>query len=237
MLSARDGNGASQSPKRTVSAPSKGTVRFGPASFLAAVTVGKSSREYRQNEGVFSQGDAADAVFYLEQGNVKLTVVSARGKEALVGVLGRGTFFGESCLAVQPLRRSTARALQSSTIVRVGKDAMVALLHREPEFAQLFIAHLLSRSVRIEGDLIAQLFDSSEKRLARVLLLLARFGETSKPACLIPKVTQAALASTIGAARSKVSYFMKSFRKRGFIDYGGGGLKVHSGLLNVLLHD
>jgi CRP/FNR family cyclic AMP-dependent transcriptional regulator len=208
-----------------------------PTSFLAAMTTGKSTREYRPGQSVFAQGDVADAVFYVERGKVKMTVVSRRGKEAIVGILGRGAFFGESCLAVQPLRLSTARTLQASTIVRVEKKTMVALLHREPDFAELFTAYLLSRNVRIEEDLIDQLFNSSEKRLARILLLLAQFGKKSKPETVIPRMTQEALASMVGTTRSRVSYFMNRFRTMGFIDYDGGGLKVHSGLLTVLLYD
>ena len=208
-----------------------------PASFLASITVGKSSRRYPRGKAVFSQGDVADAVFYVERGKVALTVVSTRGKEALVGSLGPGTYFGEGCLAGQPLRMSSVRALQASTILRVDRPAMVALLHREPELRQLFIAHLLSRSIRIEEDLIAQLFNSSEKRLARALLLLARFGRTSKPEIVMPKVTQEALAATVGTARSKVGHFLKRFRELGFIDYSGGVVRVHRGLLSVLLHD
>ncbi len=219
-----------------VSSP-KRALTFSPTSLLEKIKTGKSSRGYRQSEGVFSQGDAADAVFYLESGKVQLTVVSSRGKEAVIGVFGRGTFFGEGCLAGQPLRMSTASALESSTIVRVDKKTMVGLLHREPEFAELFTAYLLSRNVRIEEDLVDQLFNSSEKRLARILLLLAHFGKASKPESVIPKMTQETLASMVGTTRSRVSYFMNRFRKMGFIDYDGGALKVHSGLLSVVLHD
>jgi CRP/FNR family transcriptional regulator, cyclic AMP receptor protein len=208
-----------------------------PASLLSRITARKSRRLYSRGESVFSQGDAADAVFYVERGKVALTVASTRGKEALVGSLGRGTFFGEGCLARQPLRMSSARTLKASTILRVDRQAMAALLHRAPKLRQLFIAHLLSRSIRIEKDLIAQLFNSSEKRLARALLLLARFGRTSKPEMVMPKMTQEALAARVGAARSKVGYFMKRFRKLGFIDYAGGEVRVHRGLLSVLLSD
>ena len=183
------------------------------------------------------QGDAADAVFFVERGKVAVTVISTQGKEALVGSLGRGTYFGEGCLTGQPLRMSSVRALQASTIIRVDREAMASLLHREPELGQLFIAHLLSRSIRIEEDLIAQLFNSSEKRLARALLLLARFGRTSKPEIVLPKVTQEALAAMVGTARSKVGHFLKRFRELGFIDYSGGVVRVHRGLLQVLLHD
>jgi CRP/FNR family transcriptional regulator, cyclic AMP receptor protein len=219
-----------------VAAP-KPALTFTPSSLLAKITNGKSSRDYRPDQGVFAQGDPADAVFYLQSGKVKLSVVSSRGKEAVIGILGRGTFFGEGCLAGQALRMSTANTLQASTVVRVSKQTMVGLLHREPEFAELFTAYLLTRNVRIEEDLIDQLFNSSEKRLARVLLLLAQFGKTSEPETVIPKMTQDTLASMIGTTRSRVSYFMNRFRKMGFIDYDKRGLKVHNGLLTVVLHD
>ena len=212
-------------------------VSFNPASLLAKITSGKSRREYRANQGIFLQGDAADAVFYVQSGKVKLSVSSTRGREAVIGILGRGTFFGEGCLAGQPLRMSTANALQASTIVRVDKTKMVDLLRREPEFAEMFTAYILSRNVRMEEDLVDQLFNSSEKRLARVLLMLAQFGKMPEPEVVIPKMTQETLASMVGTTRSRVSYFMNRFRKMGFIDYDGEGLKVHSGLLTVVLHD
>jgi CRP/FNR family transcriptional regulator, cyclic AMP receptor protein len=223
--------------KRVIGTPRRRARTFSPASFLAKVAAGKSSRQYRPNQGVFSQGDEADAVFYLQRGRVKLTVVSAYGNEAVIGVLGRGAFFGENCLAVEPLRKSSARALVFSTIVRVAKKAMVALLHREPEFAELFTAYLLSRRARIEEDLIRRLFNSSEERLARALLSLARFGRTSAPDTVIPKVSREVLASRIGTTPSKVSGFMRRFRRMGFIDYAGGGITVHNSLLDVLLYD
>jgi CRP/FNR family transcriptional regulator, cyclic AMP receptor protein len=210
---------------------------FNPTSLLARITAGKSSRDYRSSQSVFAQGDAADAVFYVQSGKVRLTVVSARGKEAVIGILGRGMFFGEGCLAAQTLRMATATALQASTIIRVEKKTMIALLHRERGFSELFTAYLLSRNVRIEEDLVDQLFNSSEKRLARVLLLLAHFGKSPEPEVVIPKMTQETLASMVGTTRSRVSYFMNRFRKMGFIEYDGGGLKVHSGLLTVVLHD
>jgi CRP/FNR family cyclic AMP-dependent transcriptional regulator len=209
---------------------------FDPKAFLTRIGNGKTKREYRSNEVVFSQGDPADAVFYIRTGKVKLTVVSTRGKEAIIGVLERGSFFGEGCLAAQPLRMSTASAVQPTSIVRVSKSAMVRLLHEEPEFAELFIAYLLSRNVRIEEDLVDQLFNSSEKRLARILLLLAHFGKESKPESVIPKISQETLAAMVGTTRSRVSYFMNRFRKMGFIHYNGG-LQVHSALLTVLLRE
>ena len=208
---------------------------FDPKAFLTRIETGKTTREYRSRQLVFSQGEAADAVFYLQSGKVKLTVVSSRGKEAVIGVLDRGSFFGEGCLAAQPLRMATASAIQPSSIIRVGKSTMVRMLHREPEFAELFIAYLLSRNVRIEEDLVDQLFNSSEKRLARTLLLLAQFGKESRPETVIPKVSQRR-SPRVGTTRSRVSFFMNRFRKLGFIHYNGG-LQVHSALLTVVLRD
>jgi CRP/FNR family transcriptional regulator, cyclic AMP receptor protein len=209
---------------------------FDPKVFLTKIESGKTTREYRSRQVIFSQGEAADAVFYLQSGKVKLTVVSTRGKEAVIGVLERGSFFGEGCLAAQPLRMSTASAIQPSSITRVGRRTMVGLIHREPEFAELFISYLLSRNVRIEEDLVDQLFNSSEKRLARLLLLLSHFGKESRPESVIPKVSQETLAAMVGTTRSRVSYFMNRFRKMGFIHYNGG-LQVHSALLTVVLRD
>ena len=216
--------------------PNNAALAFDPRAFLTRIEDAKTMREYRTRQVVFSQGDAADAVFYIQSGKVKLTVVSTRGKQAVIGVLERGSFFGEGCLAAQPLRMSTASAIQASSIVRVGKSTMVRLLHQEPEFAELFTAYLLSRNVRIEEDLVDQLFNSSEKRLARILLLLAHFGKESKPENVIPKVSQETLAAMVGTTRSRVSYFMNRFRKMGFIHYNGG-LQVHSALLTVVLRD
>ena len=209
---------------------------FDPKAFLTRIEQGKTTREYRNKQVVFSQGDPADAVFFIRSGKVKLTVLSTRGKEAVVGVLERGSFFGEGCLAGQPLRMSTASAMQASNVVRVDKSTMVRVLHQEPEFAELFTAYLLSRNVRIEEDLVDQLFNSSEKRLARVLLLLAHFGKEPRPDIVIPKVSQETLASMVGTTRARVSYFMNRFRKLGFIEYNGG-VQVHSGLLSVVLRD
>ena len=216
--------------------PNNAALAFDPRAFLTRIEDAKTMREYRAKQVVFSQGDAADAVFYIQSGKVKLTVVSTRGKQAVIGVLERGSFFGEGCLAAQPLRMSTASAIQPSSIVRVAKSSMVRLLHREPEFAEVFTAYLLSRNVRIEEDLVDQLFNSSEKRLARVLLLLAHFGKESRPETVIPKVSQETLAAMVGTTRSRVSYFMNRFRKLGFIHYNGG-LQVHSALLTVVLRD
>jgi len=186
---------------------------------------------------VFSQGDAADAVFHIQSGKVKLTVVSKSGKEAVVAILLAGSFFGEGCLAGQPLRMATASADQKSTIIRIEKRAMVALLHQEPEFAEQFLAYLLSRNIRMEADLVDHLFNSSEKRLARLLLLMANFGQESKPIPLIAKMSQETLADMIGTTRSRVSFFLNRFRELGFIDYNGGGMQVNSSLVSVVLHD
>jgi CRP/FNR family transcriptional regulator, cyclic AMP receptor protein len=208
-----------------------------PTALLAQVKSGKVSRDYRRKQIVFAQGDPADAVFFVERGQVKLSVVSAGGKSAVIGLLGPGQFFGEGCLAGQTVRMSTASAILLSRIVRVSRKAMVDLLHRETEFAEMFTAHVLSRNVRIEEDLVDQLFNSSEKRLARLLLLLAHFGKDSKPEVVIPRLSQDTLAAMVGTTRSRVSFFMNRFRKLGFVQYDGKGLEVHSALLSVVLRD
>ncbi len=210
---------------------------FDPRVLLTKLSVGKTSQEYQIDESVFSQGDPADAVFYVQSGKVKLTVVSKRGKEAVVAILLQDSFFGEGCLAGQPLRMATASADQRSTIIRVDKQRMLELLHRDPEFAERFLAYLLVRNVRMEADLVDHLFNSSEKRLARLLLLMANFGQESKPIPLIAKMSQETLAEMIGTTRSRVSYFLNRFRDLGFIDYNGGGMHVHSSLVSVVLHD
>jgi CRP/FNR family transcriptional regulator, cyclic AMP receptor protein len=210
---------------------------FEPHLLLTKLSTGKSSQAYLAEESIFSQGDAADVVFYIQSGRVKLTVVSKTGKEAVVGILPEGSFFGEGCLAGQPLRMATASADQKSTIVRIERRAMVAMLHQEPEFAERFLAYLLTRDVRMESDLVDHLFNSSEKRLARLLLLMANFGQESKPIPLIARMSQETLAEMIGTTRSRVSFFMNRFREMGFIDYDGGGVRVHSSLVSVVLHD
>jgi CRP/FNR family transcriptional regulator, cyclic AMP receptor protein len=212
------------------------TVSFDPRVFLATVGKGRTAAEYRKNEIVFSQGDPADAVFYIQRGRVQLTVVSARGREVVVSRLGAGAFFGEGCLAVGNLRTATASALTNCRIVRMAKAAMLRGLANQPGFSAVFIAHLLAHGIRVEEDLVDRLLDSSEKRLARVLLLLANFGKEGQPEPVIPKVSQAALAAMIGASRSRVSSLMNKFRRRGFIDYGDG-LEVRSSLLRVVLHN
>jgi len=197
---------------------------------------GGTTRDYRKRAPIFSQGSAANAVFYIVKGKVKLTVLSTRGKEAVVAILNSGDFFGEGSLAGQPLRMATATAMTECSILRVQKETMVRMLHNEPALSELFMAYLLSRNVRIEEDLVDQLFNSSEKRLARILLLLTRFGKDGQHELVVPKISQETLAEMIGTTRSRVSFFMNKFRKLGFIEYNGG-LQVHSSLLNVVLHD
>ena len=209
---------------------------FNPKSFLAKVGEGRSIDTYHKDQIVFSQGDPADAVFYIQKGKVKVTVVSEQGKEAVVAILGTNEFFGEGCLAGQVKRIATVTTMTESVIVRLEKAAILRVIHQEPAFAELFIAHLLDRTIRVEADLVDQLFNSSEKRLARLLLLLANFGKEDKPESMIAKISQETLAGMIGTTRSRVSFFMNKFRKLGFIDYNGG-IQVHSSLLNVVLHD
>jgi CRP-like cAMP-binding protein len=209
---------------------------FDTKSFLARVGDGRSIGKYLKNQIVFSQGDPGDAVFYIQKGKAKLTVVSEQGKEAVIAILGAGDFFGEGCLAGQTRRIATVRAMVDSVIARLEKSAIIQVIRQEPAFSELFIAHLLGRSIRVEADLVDQLFNSSEKRLARLLLLLANFGKESPPEPVIAKISQETLAEMIGTTRSRVSFFMNRFRKLGFIKYNGG-IEVHSSLLNVVLHD
>jgi CRP/FNR family transcriptional regulator, cyclic AMP receptor protein len=214
----------------------RGKARFDPKIFLAKVGEGKKVCQYRKNQIVFSQGDVADAVFYIQQGNVKLTVVSEQGKEAVVAILGPGHFFGEGCLNGHPLRVATTTTSDECLITRLEKATMIAALHKEPEFSELFMSYLLTRNSRIEEDLIDQLFNSSEKRLARLLLLLANFGKEGRPEPIVGKYSQETLAEMIGTTRARVTFFMNKFRKLGFIEYNGK-LEVHSSLLNMVLHD
>jgi len=209
---------------------------FDPKAFLARIGDGRSIGKYGKGKVVFSQGDAGDAVFYIQKGKAKLTVVSEQGREAVIAILGTDDFFGEGCLAGQTKRIATVTAMSDSVIVRLEKSAIVRVLHEEPAFSEKFIAHLLGRSIRVEADLVDQLFNSSEKRLARLLLLLANFGKDGAPEPVIPKISQETLADMIGTTRSRVSFFMNKFRKLGFIHYNGG-IEVHSSLLNVVLHD
>jgi CRP/FNR family transcriptional regulator, cyclic AMP receptor protein len=209
---------------------------FDPKDFLAKMGEGKTISEYQQGQAVFSQGNVADAVFYIQKGKIKLTVISEQGKEAVVGILGPAHFFGEGCLNGHPLRTTTATAIDKCLVTRIAKKAMIATMHDEPEFSELFTAHLLTRNGRIEEDLIDQLFNSSEKRLARVLLLLANFGKDGKPEPIVGSFSQETLAEMIGTTRSRVSFFMNKFRKLGYIEYNGK-LEIHNSLLNVVLYD
>jgi CRP/FNR family transcriptional regulator, cyclic AMP receptor protein len=209
---------------------------FDPNTFLATIGAGRKFVLFPKKQRIFAQGDNADAVFYVQTGKVRLTVVSKTGKEATIGILGEKGFFGEGSLAGQALRMGSATALTDCAVMRIEKKAMMEALHREHEMSDIFVAYLLARNIRYEEDLVDQLFNSSEKRLARILLLLAHFGKEGKPETVIPKISQEALAEMIGTTRSRVSFFMNRFRKMGFIHYNGG-LQVHSSLLNVVLHD
>jgi CRP/FNR family cyclic AMP-dependent transcriptional regulator len=209
---------------------------FNPDTFLATIGDGRKIVSVPKKQMIFTQGDRADAVFYIQKGKVRLTVVSKAGKEATIGILNEGSFFGEGALAGQIVRMGSAAAMTDCELLRVDKKAMMDALHREHAFSDMFVAYLLARNVRYEEDLVDQLFNSSEKRLARVLLLLARFGKEGIPETVVPKISQETLAEMIGTTRSRVSFFMNRFRKLGFIHYNGG-LQVHSSLLNVVLHD
>jgi CRP/FNR family cyclic AMP-dependent transcriptional regulator len=214
----------------------KATKKFNVQVFLHTVAGGRSVTKYRKNQKVFSQGDPADSVFYIHEGKVKVCVVSEQGKEAVVALHGNGDFFGESCLNGHPRRVATVVTVTECVIMRLEKAAIVRVLHDEPQFAEMFMAYLLSRNSRVEEDLVDQLFNSSEKRLARVLLLMANFGKEGKPEPVIGKISQETLAEMVGTTRSRVSMFMNKFRKLGFIEYNGA-LEVHNSLLNVVLHD
>jgi CRP-like cAMP-binding protein len=237
-----------RSQPKIVRANSKGKPPLAPANektqsvdwaaFLAGIARGKTTLEYGADRTIFVQGDPADSVFYLHQGEVKLAVTSREGKEAIVTILEGDDFFGEGCLAGQPLRISTAVAVTDCTLYRIEKSLMVRLLHEQQGISELFMTHLLTRSIRFEEDLVDQLFNSSEKRLARILLLLAHFGKASRTETVHPGINQEHLAQMVGTTRSRVSQFMNKFRKLGFVDYtGSGGLTVNSGLLSVVLHD
>ena len=214
----------------------KAKLPFDPKVFLSKVNGGRAISDYRKDQIVYRQGDPADSVFYIRNGKVKATVVSEQGKEAVVALLGADDFFGEGCLAGQPLRLSTASAMAQCVIVRIAKADITRVIREEPAFAELFISHLLARNSRVEEDLVDQLFNSSEKRLARTLLLLANFGKEGRPEPVIAKISQETLAEIIGTTRSRVSFFMNKFRELGLIDYNGH-IEVHSSLLNVVLHD
>src|SRR4029077_20840040 len=211
---------------------------FNPNTFLATIGEGRKNLTFPKKQGIFTQGDAADAVCYIQKGKVKLTVVSKIGREATIGMLSEKNFFGEGALAGQALRMGSASAITDCEVLRIEKRAMMAALHREHAFSDMFVAFLLGRNIRYEEDLVDQLFNSSEKRLARVLLLLAHFGKEGVPESVVPKISQETLAEMVGTTRSRVSFFMNRFRKLGFVDYdAGSALQVHSSLLNIVLHD
>jgi CRP/FNR family cyclic AMP-dependent transcriptional regulator len=221
---------------RTRVAAPKDKRGFDPITFLATIGEGRKILPFEKKQTIFTQGDSADAVFYIQEGKVRLTVVSKVGKEATIGILNKGSFFGEGALAGQVLRMGSAAAMTDCELLRVEKRAMMTALHREHAFSDLFVAYLLARNIRYEEDLVDHLFNSSEKRLARVLLLLAHFGKEGIPETVVPKISQETLAEMIGTTRSRVSFFMNRFRKLGFIHYNGS-LQVHSSLLNIVLHD
>jgi CRP/FNR family cyclic AMP-dependent transcriptional regulator len=212
--------------------------KFNPKTFLSTINGGRKIATFRKKQTIFAQGDSSDAVFYIQEGKVKLAVVSKIGKEATIGILNKGDFFGEACLNGQALRLCSATAMTDCSVMRIDKKSMMEVLHREHAFSDMFVTYLLARNIRYEEDLVDQLFNSSEKRLARMLLLLAHFGKQGKPETLVPKISQEGLAEMVGTTRSRVSFFMNRFRKLGFVEYdGGSGLQVHTSLLNVVLHD
>ena len=221
-------------------APSRKERGFEPGTFLATIGAGRKTVELPRKHAIFVQGDPADAVFYIQRGKVRLTVLSQAGKEATIGILGDGDFFGEGALAGQAVRMGSAAAMTDCKLTRIKKKAMMDALHREHAFSDMFVGYLLARNIRYEEDLVDQLFNSSEKRLARILLLVAQFGKEGVPQTVVPRISQETLAEMVGTTRSRVSFFMNRFRKMGFIHYAGGekgGLQVHSSLLNVVLHD
>lgn len=214
--------------------------KFEPSNFLATIGRGTTTVIAAKKQRIYTQGDTADSIFYIQKGKLRLTVVSKAGKEATIGILGDGDFFGEGALAGQPLRIGSAAAMTECELLRIEKKAMINALHREHAFSDMFVAYLLARNIRYEEDLIDHLFNSSEKRLARILLILAHFGKDGVPETVVPKISQETLAEMVGTTRSRVSFFMNRFRKLGFIHYAGGedgALQVHSSLLNVVLHD
>jgi len=212
--------------------------KFDPKTFLSTLDGGRKIVAFPKKQTIFVQGDSSDAVFYIQEGKVKLTVVGTRGKEATIGILNEGDFFGEGCLTGQPLRLCYATAMTDCSVMRIDKKSMIEVLHREHSFSNMFVAYLLTRNIRYEEDLVDQLFNSSEQRLARILLLLSHFGKEGKHQVAIPKISQETLAEMVGTTRSRVSFFMNRFRKLGFIDYqAGNALQIHSSLLNIVLHD
>jgi CRP/FNR family cyclic AMP-dependent transcriptional regulator len=210
--------------------------KFDPKTFLSTIDRGRTIATVPKKQAIYVQGDSSDAVFYIQTGRVKLTVVAKNGKEATLGILSEGVFFGEGCLAGQPVRMCSATAETDCSLMRVDKKSMMEVIHRERAFSDMFVEYLLTRNIRYEEDLVDQLFNSSEKRLARILLLLAHFGKDGKPEVAIPKISQETLAEMVGTTRGRVNFFMNRFRKLGFVRYNGG-LEVHSSLLNVVLHD
>src|ERR1700676_935167 len=221
----------------TLVAASKKLIKFDTKTFLSTINGGRKIEAFPKKQTIFAQGDSSDAVFCIKEGKVKLTVVSRVGKEATIGILNKGDFFGEGCLTGQPLRLCSASTMTECSVMRIEENSMMEVLHREHTFSDMFVAYLLTRNIRYEEDLVDQLFNSSEKRLARTLLLLAHFGKDGKPETVIPKISQESLAEMVGTTRSRVSFFMNRFRKLGFVDYGESGLQVHSSLLNIVLHD
>jgi CRP/FNR family cyclic AMP-dependent transcriptional regulator len=225
-------------PRKAAPAGTRGVRRFNAQAFLNSSGIRKTIAEYRRGETIFTQGDACEHVMYIQSGGVKLSVLSKTGREAVVAMLGPGQFFGEGCLAGQPLRIGSATALTPSVILLVDKEEMVHLLHEQHAMSDRFISHMLSRNIRIEEDLLDQLFNSSEKRLARTLLLLARYGKQDTPARVVPKISQETLAEMVGTTRSRVNHFLNKFKRLGFIEYNGEiPLKINSSLLSVVLHD
>ena len=216
--------------------PAPKSRKFDPDVFLQTIDGGRNIHAFAKKRIVFAQGDPSDSVFYIQKGKVRLTVVSSRGKEATIAIMNVGEFFGEGCLAGQPFRLCSAVAITDCSVMQIEKQSIIEVLHREPSFSDMFLKYLLTRNIRYEADLVDQLFNSSEKRLARILLLLAQFGKEGKPEVAIPKITQETLAEMVGTTRSRVSFFMNRFRKLGFIRYNGE-LEVHSSLLNVVLHE
>ena len=221
----------------TIAAASKKLIKFDTKTFLSTINGGRRIEAFPKKKTIFAQGDSADAVFYIRKGKVKLTVVSKIGKEATIGILNEGDFFGEGCLAGQLLRLCSATAMTECSVMKIDKKSMNDVLHREHAFSDMFVAYLLARNIRYEADLVDQLFNSSEKRLARILLLLAQFGKEGKPETVIPKMSQETLAEMVGTTRGRVNFFMNRFRQMGFVDYSSEGLQVHSSLLNIVLND
>jgi CRP/FNR family transcriptional regulator, cyclic AMP receptor protein len=212
--------------------------RFDPKTFLSVIDGGRELVSFAEKQTIFLQGDAADSVFYIHKGKVQLTVTSKTGKEAVIGLLKEGAFLGENCLTGEPLRLCSASALTDCSLMRIEKNVMIKTLHEEPALSEIFVAFLLARNIQYQTDLVDQLFNSSEKRLARILLMLAHFGKEGAPETVVPKISQETLAEMVGTTRSRVNFFMNKFRKMGFIDYDRGGkMQVHSSLLNVVPHD